>query len=406
MNFKEYNEIMDKGPCTDLIVNTTNRCCCACTYCFTDPNPMDMTFEKAKEIVTWLISTQSPQQHEIFRKMAYDPQSYFSGFHINWFGGEPMLRFEEVIKPTMEWCEQKGYNIGWGITTNGVLLDPARLKFFEHFKTAILFSIDGEKDVQDDQRPLVGGGSSWDRIAPNLEIFGKYKYSNTFRSTITPRNCDKMVDGYLLARRYGFKNYFPGLDVTDPDWDENSYNTLAEQFLILSHIVYEDLSAGYRPVHLNPLFTTIRDMFTKETIDTDVFRCGMGVSGLGVAPNGDLYSCQEHSTYNNKEDMFYIGNIATGIDREKHFGIIHQYEKEFEDFQKMDECKNCGLKNGCYMACCPSTSYRMYGKFCATQPVWCKWREITHTVSKIFLARCLMDKNDRVLKYMEDFFQM
>jgi sulfatase maturation enzyme AslB (radical SAM superfamily) len=58
-----------------------------------------MTLETAKDAVLYLC------------KMADKAKNMPSkGITINFFGGEPMLRFEEIIKPLVEWAEKLNIN--------------------------------------------------------------------------------------------------------------------------------------------------------------------------------------------------------------------------------------------------------------------------------------------------------
>lgn len=91
-----------------------------------------MTVENGKKIIQWGID-----HHD--RELGV--------LHINWFGGEPTLEYESLIKPLMKWVDTQGFDVDWGITTNCSLISSEMLDFFEKHHLGILCSIDGIPEV-------------------------------------------------------------------------------------------------------------------------------------------------------------------------------------------------------------------------------------------------------------------
>lgn len=63
---------------------------------------------------------------------------------INFFGGEPLLKFDDIIKPLVEKYHKE---ITFGITTNGVLLNEDIVDFFKLYNVNVLLSFDGIPEV-------------------------------------------------------------------------------------------------------------------------------------------------------------------------------------------------------------------------------------------------------------------
>lgn len=124
---KEYDSL--KKP-TNAVVSLTNQCNNACPYCFVDFNPMRMGFETAEKIIAFLKENCSDGEIPTFV----------------FFGGEPLLEFEGIIKPLIE---KYGESVKWSITTNGTLLTEEIIDFFSDNKVSILLSMDGNKQIQD-----------------------------------------------------------------------------------------------------------------------------------------------------------------------------------------------------------------------------------------------------------------
>ncbi|MGN1326575.1 MAG: hypothetical protein ACI4VQ_00590 [Clostridia bacterium] len=59
---------------------------------------------------------------------------------VNFFGGEPLLCFDSLIKPLVEKYKDI---VSFGITTNGVLLDEDIVDFFYENNIQLLLSFDG-----------------------------------------------------------------------------------------------------------------------------------------------------------------------------------------------------------------------------------------------------------------------
>ncbi|WP_418976332.1 radical SAM protein [Alistipes putredinis] len=61
-------------------------------------------------------------------------------FSLDWFGGEPLLYFDEIMYPIakeiMNYCDEKRIPFSHGITTNGYLIDEDKIE-----KTSIYFNV-------------------------------------------------------------------------------------------------------------------------------------------------------------------------------------------------------------------------------------------------------------------------
>ena len=130
---------------TSMLLSLTNRCNLSCEYCFVKQNPQDMTLEIAEKAISILLDNCKLKNEK--------PR-------INFFGGEPLLKFNELIVPIVE----KYHDIiSFGITTNGVLLDEDIVDFFTKYNIKVLLSFDGIPIVQNKQR-----SNSFDKVINNI----------------------------------------------------------------------------------------------------------------------------------------------------------------------------------------------------------------------------------------------
>ena len=161
-----------------------------------------MNLDVAKAGVEFLI-----KNLETKRKLA--PKDDLEKIHITFFGGEPTLLFNEIIKPTVAYAEEKYPNMAqFSITTNGTLLNPEMIDFFKNHSIWPLLSIDGDKAVQDFNRPCRNGESSFDLVQKNIPNLLQAFPSITFRSTIYQPTCDQLFNSYIFAVENGFRNIF------------------------------------------------------------------------------------------------------------------------------------------------------------------------------------------------------
>ena len=109
---------------TSAMLVVTHECNLRCRYCFVRKEPRRMTLDTAKAAAGFLL--------ENARRAGVRPE-------INFFGGEPMLMYDSVIKPLVEWVhDELGENMRFSITTNGTLLTPERIGFMKRHGFSLL----------------------------------------------------------------------------------------------------------------------------------------------------------------------------------------------------------------------------------------------------------------------------
>jgi uncharacterized protein len=95
-------------------------------------------------------------------------------FHLDFFGGEPLVAWDVVIGLATELCkicEAGGTTMFGSMTTNGVLLDRARLDELVDSKVrAFQITLDGPKSVHDHRRVTRQGKGSFEAVWTTLEM--------------------------------------------------------------------------------------------------------------------------------------------------------------------------------------------------------------------------------------------
>ncbi len=140
----------------DVFILPNMNCNFECPYCYEDHRPSQMSDDTEDRIVTW------------FERIAPN----FKVVLVSWFGGEPMLSYERMLRlqgRISEVCSQAGTVLNSHITTNGYLLSPDRAApLVKAGLRSYQITMDGPPDIHNASRILRGDGDSFDRIFSNV----------------------------------------------------------------------------------------------------------------------------------------------------------------------------------------------------------------------------------------------
>lgn len=346
-------------PIANAFLIVTNRCNLACRYCFVHQESIDMPLQVAYDTIDFLVKNNPNDKtyHQIF-----------------FFGGEPLLRYHDLIVPVIEYVHHKypHRNFSFSMTTNCVLLDEEKIKFFNENKVFILTSIDGNKSTQDFNRPFHGGAGSHDIVEKNIKELLKTRKNLQFRSTIVPETCHNLFNNYLYAHSLGYSSMFWITDAYTHSWEkQEEQDAYYEQMVKITNHYIDYFKQNNKPFislkHLERHFIQVEEDYknilagkTPPNFETHI-KCGYGNnSNVAVSAEGDMYACQELVTNEGKNNLFWIGNIYTGVDNEKRQML---YNKLFA-FPKTGDvkCEDCCAKSICSGGCV-STNYCLTGEF-------------------------------------------
>ena len=184
-----------------VTLQLTQMCNLRCTYCIYSENSSynrnhankRMSFETAKKVI------------DFYYTHAIDSERIAIAF----YGGEPTLEFE-LIKKIVEYANVlfDGKKILYRITTNATLLTDELIEFFFNSGNdfLVLISLDGPKNIQNQNRKFSNGNGTYDIIMHNLQrLYEKnplYMKKIHFNTVIDPKNdyyeIIKILDNPLL----------------------------------------------------------------------------------------------------------------------------------------------------------------------------------------------------------------
>ncbi|MBQ3114867.1 MAG: radical SAM protein [Clostridia bacterium] len=356
-------------PITAAMLSVTHKCNLACKYCFVNQCPEDMTFDTAKKAADWLAAN------------ANYPDNIPE---INFFGGEPLLRWDDVVKPLISYirCTYR-YPYKLSMTTNGVLLTEDKLRYLKKMDVGILISIDGSKETQDYNRPFHNGNGSFDVIEPNILTAIELYPALVFRMTLIPDTCHNFMSNVMYAQSIGYNRVFAMPNVFE-EWTEEKREVMRKQLRIYSEYYIASYKKGVIPIDFNPLENAFKDiLLINQAIDSEQYRtnarckacnqCGIGATKFAaIDPLGDIYSCQELTSTMNRDSIFYIGNLTDGIYEERREALTSLYNAIAVSGANCAECKYDVICDGG----CAANNYLVNGDINKIPEVFCWWRQI------------------------------
>jgi len=173
-----------------LFINPTLDCNFNCWYCY-EEHPKEKMNEKIFERIKKHIEIKSKD---------------ISGLHLSWFGGEPLMYFDEIVYPLSMYSKQlmqnKQLTFQNSITTNAYFIDKYMIEKMKQIDLSLFqITLDGNKIKHDKVRKHYGQ-PSFDKICNNIVDL----CSNIEKTNVILRiNYDEQTLKYGLD----FLNQFP-----------------------------------------------------------------------------------------------------------------------------------------------------------------------------------------------------
>ncbi len=234
-----------------LDLDVTEACNLACIYCFKwQKKPVHIDEARAKNALDWLLEASGDFTGEL---------------KVNFMGGEPLLRFD-LIRKIVPYgkcrARQLGKRLHFGCTTNCTHLTDEMMDFWRRFGMGFHCSIDGIPEVQNANRPLLGGGPSSPAVEKNVPKILAYRPGVMARATITPRSVRALLESAKYLAGLGFRSMTFKVAV-NCDWKPEDFEALRSQYGKLGEFYLEALVTG-RPLVIEELRNGIRSMHSLE----------------------------------------------------------------------------------------------------------------------------------------------
>ncbi|MDE6296174.1 MAG: radical SAM protein [Muribaculaceae bacterium] len=192
-NVDEIEELKNKIHAADndnrlfqLNINPTLDCNFRCWYCYENHHKGSFMSAQTIESVVKFIDNTLERLREL------------EEFHISFFGGEPLIGFDDVARPLIEQVQQlcKAHDVRLSIhfTSNGYLLNEEIISFLSNYRVSFQITLDGDREQHDKTRFSKGGGGSFDKIIENILLLVKHKLWVTVRINYTTQNAESIRD--------------------------------------------------------------------------------------------------------------------------------------------------------------------------------------------------------------------
>lgn len=157
---ERLNSITDNDRCFQLHVNPTLGCNFRCWYCYEQHDGMPMMDNATLQSLFRLVENKLGEMKGL------------KELSLSFFGGEPLLGYDRVVRPLIEFCSvecsRRSIELRVHFTTNGFLLNPARVEYLARYKATFQITLDGDRNTHDTVRFTSGGKGSYDTIMRNI----------------------------------------------------------------------------------------------------------------------------------------------------------------------------------------------------------------------------------------------
>jgi len=356
-----------------MVLNVTNQCNLACTYCYEYGEDKIVDTEHGK---------QSKFMSESTAAESVDFLLNASGrvAHLTFFGGETLLNFP-VLQSTIAYARRRaaelGKEIDFSLTTNATLLRPEIIEFLADNRIGVTISIDGPREMQDRFRVFHGGAGSYDVVAPKIQELLRRHRSRPIgaRVTLTSETLDIRRIYRHLTEEIGFWEVGFAPVTTSPNQQyaigDRGFDRMLDQFNALAADFLECAAADRHHG-----FSNVKD--TLEEIHKGVskaYPCGAGLGLLGVSTDGDVAVCHRFAG----SDAHKLGTVRGGIDREAQAAFLEQHH-----IAAKTDCHTCWARPLCSGGCYHEAHVR-YGTTTRPNLHYCEWiRGWTDTCLKIY----------------------
>ena len=327
---KNPNEPVVKALC----LNVAHSCNLSCRYCFAGEGCYGgeqelMSVNTGKAAVDFLL------YHAKGRKKA----------ELDFFGGEPLLNMkvvEEVTSYVRKREKETGISFNLTITTNGLLLNDAIIRYLREENFSVVLSLDGRKEIHNKMRTYKNGKGSYEDVVAKLnEFVSQWGDSYYIRGTFTRFNRDFCKDVKHL-HKLGYKNLSlePAVSLPEEPWalSESDIPLLCEEYESLAEHYLESREKGepYTFFHFEV------DIYKGPCIYKRLSGCGAGEEYLAVTPTGDIFPCHQLIG----EEKLRMGNVNIQGDFRK------LPEKLFPPAGPLEnECPSCWARYHCGGGC-------------------------------------------------------
>jgi radical SAM peptide maturase (CXXX-repeat target family) len=288
-------------------------------------------------------------------------------------GGEPFLEIDLVDKITDYITERiKGHpwenNYIFATTTNGTLFGDPKVRAYcekDRCHKSIGLSLDGVKEIHDYNR-----SNSFDKVMENYDWWHNTYPWCPVKSTLNHEALPYIYESTKFLVEHGM--FYITMNTANEDiWQEDDEKIYYDQLIKVADYLLEDK-------RYEKIYTALFDDKLFTPANKASAWCGCGSCMIAADYKGDLFPCLRFKTLS-KQEPWTIGNINTGIDRNKllPFYFCHNIRES--------ECVTCESSSGC--ASCLALNYDATGTVFKRVSYICKLHKARIEANRYFFSK-------------------
>lgn len=325
----------------------TLRCNHQCRYCQVksqscSERQYDMSSDTALQILKHIFSSPSKE------------------IKIEFQGGEPLLNWPTIVDTVLEaekMNREHQKKLSFVVCTNLTLVQDSQLEFFREHGIQISTSLDGPKELHDENRIMGGKSSSYEAFIDKLALARKILGNNSVSAllTVTRQNITELRNVVDEYRKNNFSGIFLrplnpyGMAVVNAD----QVGYTIDEFLrayedALDYIVEINLK-GCRFVEYYTalLLRRILTPFSTGFVDLQS-PSGAGISGVIYDYNGDVYPADEGRMLARMGDArFRMGNVFSDSYYSMFKGCVIEDLVTKSCLRTLPGCSSCAYQPFC-----------------------------------------------------------
>ena len=306
-----------------LALELTRSCTNRCTYCYGSGRPIV-----------------GNMQEDVIRAALDMFKDGDKPFHISLLGGEPSLRLWHFLPILAEY--NFGDKVSISVNTNAQIWTEDMCKQLSQFEARLAISLDGPAVAHNLCRKKVNGSDTYDDVIKNIPMLLKYFPKSFCQATFTPDTIRYLSDSYFLAKQLGFKEWYWAPDLYNSKWTEKEFDILNKELEVIAQDYFNQDQIVYRSFIVSDEFNSGNARFRNNQ------KC------LLVDPDGRMKISRLNATVvpPQEDELWYIGNVLTGIDEQKIQNWEDRYGKDADElyyaYNIKSVCDKCAAKAICY----------------------------------------------------------
>lgn len=349
-----------------LQVQLTNECNVKCPYCYIKQDSCRLTLEVFKMQYEYLDA--------LFDKMNHADYPVSKRMNVGYFGGEPLLNMEEMIKIN-DFLKSTGKMASSHVQTNGTLLTREMQKLLREHNIAWSYSFDGiwQKNIPFRKKQDMTYFECLDRKIRDGELG-----MSTPKVMISPASVFSLNENY---------EYFLSLGIRTPDftlvrddvWSDEDIMTYDKNLSELTEYLVRK-TVETKEIHCIGIFSlyladTICGMSWKRP-----FSCFSGINGCAVTPAGVIYPCSRF--YSNAK--MPLVDCNTGHFYDENIAVFYNTS----DTRTWEKCKKCSLYRFCNAGCNYSQMRQNDFKYLTPVDSVCRMMKISYKHAYVYYQEC------------------